>query len=252
MNKPLSTILNLFTLIVFAISAHAQKIKMSEVMMISDPGLKPDVSPETLKDFLSEEIKPAWKPVVNLHLFRADRGDKKGEFLLVCPANKISDREALPSGSPFKTGTSTEYRLLGPGKFKSLPVAGIFGIHYLQVKPDRAVEFEKFVAEKLNPAVGQLLPDLQLLYYKAVAGENAGTYITIFAIESVGTRDKYWPAGAPETETIKQAFRPFKDLAAELGSYLVEDSYLKPESGGAAAFFESRKWTDFVHQGVSK
>ena len=102
--------------------------------------------------------------------------------------------------------------------------------------------------EKLHPAVGQLLPDMQLLYYKAVAGENAGSYITIFAIESVAARDKYWPSGAPETELLKQAFRPLNGLAAELGSYLVEGSYLEPK-GGAAAYFESHEWTDFIHQG---
>jgi len=35
-------------------------------------------------------------------------------------------------------------------------------------------------------------------------------------------------------------------LGKELGNYLVEGSYLEPSSGGAAAFFESKEWTDFI------
>jgi hypothetical protein len=173
----------------------------------------------------------------------------------------------LPEGSPFDeslnstTNTEsknladflknprayTEYQLIGAENFKSLPVAGILGIHYIKVKPERSADFEKFVVDKLHPAVGKLFPDMQLLYYKAVAGDNKGDYITIFTIESVAARDKYWPAGAPETEVLKKGFLPLKGLAVQLGDYLVEGSYLKPESGGAAAYFESIKWTDFVY-----
>jgi len=38
------------------------------------------------------------------------------------------------------------------------------------------------------------------------------------------------------------------DLAAELGTYLVEGSFLAPGGGGdsAAAYWESKEWTDFV------
>ena len=241
--------------------AIAQEMKMGEVIIVSNSGLKKGVNADTLQAYITKEVAPSWnkaKPGVSMHWFRADRGNRKGEFLFVCGATKLSDRKTLSPGSPFtNTGLSdvlsnpdsyTEYHLIGADKFKSLPVVGILGIHYIKVKPDRSKEFEKFVIDKLHPAVGQLLPDMQLLYYKAVAGENTGSYITIFAIESVAARDKYWPSGAPETELLKQTFRPFTGLAAELGPYLVEGSYLKPE-GGAAAYFESKEWTDFINQG---
>ena len=270
MNNELKTILFLFALIATAEMVNAQGMKMGEVIMVSNSKLNKDVKPEEFMDWINKEIAPSWNkkyPGVGMHLFHADRGDQKGKFLLVSGAARVADRETLPPGSPFtekvisvsndaskKPGdflytpdSYTEYRLIGAQKFKSLPAAGILGIHYIKVKPERSKEFEKFVIEKLHPAVGQLFPDMQLLYYKAVAGENAGEYITIFTIESVAARDKYWPAGAPETEILKKAFFPLKELALQLSSYLVEDSYLKPESGGAAAYFESTRWTDFVY-----
>ena len=115
----------------------------------------------------------------------------------------------LKSSADFLSNPNayTEYSLIGAENFKSLPVAGILGIHYIKVKPERSAEFEKLVIEKLHPAVGQLFPDMQLLYYKAVAGDNKGEYITIFTIESTAARDKYWPSGAPETEVLKKGFR---------------------------------------------
>ena len=263
MNKGLQTILFLFTLTASVVMSSAQGMKMGEVIMVSNSTLKKDVKPGAFQDWINKEIAPSWNkkyPGVDIHLFRADRGDRKGDFLLVSRAARVADRKTLPPGSPFTEkvisvtnaaskspadflstpGSYTEYRLIGSQKFKSLPVAGILGIHYIKVKPQRSEEFEKFVIEKLHPAVGQLFPDMQLLYYKAVAGDpgsnrDAGEYITIFTIESVAARDKYWPAGAPETEILKQTFHPLKNLAVELGTFLVEDSYLKPESGGAAA-----------------
>lgn len=274
MNKGLTTILFLFTLIASAGMLNAQGMKMGEVIMVSNSTLKKDVKPEAFQNWINKEIVPSWNkkyPGTGMHLFRADRGDRKGEFLLVSGAARVADREALPPGNPFTEkvittnvgskspadflstpASYTEYRLIGSEKFKSLPVAGILGIHYIKIKPERSAEFEKFVIEKLHPAVGQLFPDMQLLYYKAVAGDpsnyrDAGEYITIFTIESVAARDKYWPSGAPETEVLKKTFLPLKELALELGTYLVEDSYLKPESGGAAAYFESTRWTDFIH-----
>jgi hypothetical protein len=261
MNTVIKTTLSLLTIMIPYRVTHAQGMKMGEVIIVSTSTLKKDVKAETFQAHITGEIAPSWnkgKSGESMHLFRADRGNRKGEFLLVYAATKLSDRNTLSPGSPFTNtrlsdflsnpDSNTEYHLIGAEKFKSLRTVGILGIHYIKVKPDRSNEFEKFVIEKLHPAVSQLLPDMQLLYYKAAAGENAGTYITIFAIESVAARDKYWPSGAPETELLKQAFRPLNGLAAELGSYLVEGSYLEPK-GGAAAYFESHEWTDFIHQG---
>ena len=248
---------------------HAQGMKMGEVIMISNSGIRKGVKPEALQKWVNDEIASSWNkkyPGTSMHLFHADRGDGKGKFLLVTSTIRAAYREALPSGSPFddvltdeninskksadfltKPNAYTEYSLIGAEQLKSLPVAGILGIHYIKVKPERAADFEKLVVDKLHPSVAQLFPDMQLLYYKAVAGDHKGEYITIFTIKSVAARDKYWPAGAPETETLKKRFEPLKNLAVELGDFLVTDSYLKPESGGAAAYWEAIKWTDFVY-----
>lgn len=276
MNRAFKSTLSLLILMALSEMVYCQEMRMGEVIILSTSTLKKNVRPEVFQPYINKEIgsPDKNKREVSMHLFRADRGDRKGEFLLVCTADKVTNRKALPSGSLFaakkSSNTNTdsgglsdlltdphsyiEYHLIGADKFKSLPVAGILGIHYIKVKPDRSKEFEKFVVEKLHPAVAHVLPDMQLLYYKAVAGnyQDTGAYITIFAIKSVAAREKYWPTGGPETEVLKQPFKSLKDLAVELGSYLVEGSYLKPESGGAAAYFESNEWTDFIHQGVLK
>lgn len=257
-----------YILTVVSGTISAQGIRIGEVIMVSTSPLKPDVTPGALQTYVNDQA-PGWnkKKSVNIYALMADRGDRKGDVLLTCIARKEADRRSLGTGSPFTDsqfsspntamklsdflsdpGAYTEYRLIGAEKMKSLPVTGMLGIHYLQVRPGRTDEFEKLVIEKLHPAVGQLLPDMQLLYYKAVAGENSGSYITIFTIESVAARERFWPTGGPEQDIVRQVFHPLKALAEELGSYLVEGSYLAPESGGAAAYWESREWTDFVHQ----
>jgi 3-keto-disaccharide hydrolase len=241
MKKALQASLYLLILLASAVTGFAQGMKMGEVIIISNSGFKKEINPEIIRQLNNN------KTGTSMELFQADRGERKGEFLLVSRISRVGDRNTI--GSPFNVKSLSEL-LNKPGayteKFKSLPFAGIMGIHYLKVKEGRKKDFEKFVIEKLNPAVGNLLPDMQLLYYKAVAGEDAGSYITIYTIESDAARHKYWPAGAPETEILKKAFLPLKELAAELGTYLIEDSYLKPESG-AAAYFESLKWTDYVY-----
>ncbi len=254
MNNKLMIGLPLMAILGLAGTVRSQSMKIGEWLILRHAALKKDVTQQSFQQYFKNELAPSWnKKGTSIFLFEADRGDRKGELLLVFPTNQEGEREKLPTTglSAFLTNPDayTEYRLIGAEKFIPQPTAGILGIHYIKVKKDSIASFEKFVIEKLNPAVGHLLPDLQLLYFKAIAGDKAGTYLTIFVLRSTAARDKYWPAGAPETEALKEAFRPLKGLAKELGSYLVEDSYLKPESGGAAAYFESLEWTDFVETG---
>jgi hypothetical protein len=273
MKKALRIGLSLSTILILARTGHSQSMKIGETLIVNNVSLKKGIEPESFQNYFDKKIAPSWtknEKGNNIYLFRADRGDKKGSFLLICTSTQKADRTKLPPGSPFTdkvlSGNNpgsiklsgfitnpdayTEYQLIGPEQLNPLPVAGLLGIHYIKVKKDSLFTFEKFVKDKLNPAVGQLLPDLQLLYFKAIGGGNTGSYLTIFVLTSGAARDKYWPSGKPETEALTQAFRPLKALAKELGSYLVEDSYLKPESGGAAAYFESLEWTDFVNQNL--
>jgi len=252
------------------IITNGQGIPLGESLLVSTSPLKKDKDPEAFKSFMSKEFVPAWNkatPGPNIYLLQADRGDRSGEFLTICMAKTQKDRKKLPGKSPFtdkavmsvagelnerpstfleKPDAYTEYQLIGGDQLSTLPSVDLLGIHYLQVKPDMEKDFEKLVVGKLNPTVGQLVHDMNLYYYKAVAGENKGSFITIFAIESVEARERFWPTGGQEQEIVKQLFEPYKELALELSSYLVENSYLGPESGGGAAYFESLEWTDFV------
>jgi hypothetical protein len=256
--------------------AVAQGMQMTEELVISSAVPKKDVKPETLRDYFTTDFGPAWgknNKQSEFHFFSADRGNQKGNVLLVFNikgngepnigvANLLSARSngALKQPATFldSIGSFSRYRIIGGTRAASLPVAGILGIHYIKVKPERAVAFEKFIREKVHPAVSSLLPDMQLLYYKEIdnggkAGtEGTGNYITIFTLQSPNARDRYWPEGKPETAVLKDAFKPLGDLAKELASYFVEGTYLLPESGGAAAYFESRTWTDFVHSSYLK
>jgi len=262
-------------LLVFFVAAVAdavgQGMKLGEVLIVSTSPLKENVKPDAFKAFINESVASKvtkTNPAVSLHVFQADRGNRKGELLLAFGAEKVKDREAFAVGSPFRdevisgaknkpseylanTHKYTEYRLIGADKFKTRPTVDILGIHYIKVKKEKAADFEKFVVEKLHPAVGNVLPDMHLMYYKAEAGDHVGTYITVYAITSVEARHKYWPAGAPETQPLKEAFKPHQSLAKELSAYLVEGTYLEP-AGGAAAYYESKEWTDFIYQSPAK
>lgn len=267
---------NLKTLFVICIlpitvtMVKAQGIALGETIFISNSSLKKDADPESFQAFMLQEMIPAWNRKTSgatMHLFQADRGDHNGEMLTACFVNRMEDRKDLQKGCPFSdksvsalTGSLskypsafldypdayTEYQLIGVDGFTALPNIELLGIHYIKVKPKLGADFEKFVIAKLHPAVGHLVYDMNLLYYKAVAGQHKGSYITIFAIESVKARERFWPTGGPEQDIVKQLFTPYKKLAEELSEYLVEDSYLKPESGGGAAIFESLEWTDYA------
>lgn len=245
--------------------AYTQGMKIGNTLVLSHPTLNKNINPETFQAFITNEILPILNGEhqgTTYHLFKADRGIQKGEFLLAGETEKIEEAKGRYAESPFNRVTSneskrfrdfvnnpdvfTEYQLIGWDRIKSLPTSGILGIHSIQVKKERSKEFEKFVVDKIHPAVSQLFPDMQLLYYKAVGGKNTGSYITIFTIDSATARDQYWPGGTSETEILKKTFKPLESLAKELATYLVEGSYLEPESGGAAAYWESKVWTDFI------
>lgn len=247
MNTVIKTTLSLLICIT-SYALDAQEMKLDEVIVVGNVSLKNKDNADAFQDqFL--KVQQADKGV---HLFKADRGDRNGEFLFSKSAKKDTK---TPAKNPFtdpqlasflaKESGFTEYRLIGAEKLPPPRAIGILGIHYIKVKPQRSKQFEKFVVEKLHPAVGELLPDMQLLYYKATGGSNVGSYITVFGITSTAARHQYWPAGEPETEILKQAFQPLGDLAKELETYLVAGSYLEPGKG-AAAIFESKEWTDFV------
>jgi len=173
------------------------------------------------------------------YVFQADRGSRKGQHLHVWTGSAADARTSAPALAP----PATEYQRLGSSAATPLPEIDVLGIHYLKVRPDRREAFEKFVASALHPTVGRLRDDLQLLYYKAMRGPDAGSYITIFALTRE-SRDKYWPGGT-DSDALRAAFAPVKAHTKELLTYLVEGAALTDEKF-AAAVYESRDWSDFV------
>lgn len=254
----------------------AEPVQLGEFLIVSEASLKSDVSIEGFEAFASNVVRPAWKlalPGTEFVLARADRGSKEGQYALIWTLAGDVDRRVLISDQqrdtmefspetlgmvgPFSEFSSrylgdrhsfTEYRLIGEGAIPSLPNVEVFGIHYIQVRQDRRKAFERFVVETVHPTfAGDVqVPGMPLLYFKAIRGVNEGSYIALFALESVEIREKYWPTGAPETQALKDAFLPTQQIARELGTFLVPDTYLKEDSGYAAAYYESLEWTDFV------
>jgi hypothetical protein len=200
-----------------AADAETQTMRLSEVLVM----VPFDAAPPQVVDGI---------------VFQADRGGRKGQYLVVATS-------APKAGSVSRENRASEYRLLSPETTGTLPDVDVLGIHYLKVRPERADAFEQFVGRTLHPAVANLRPDLRLLYYKSVAGPDTGNYIALFALTRE-SRDKYWPGGS-DSDELREAFEPLQPLTTELNTYLVEGSALT-DPKFAAAVFESRTWTDFV------
>jgi len=246
-----------FFLILAPAQALAQGMKMSEKIVLCQGSRNNALSAQEFKNKAMDIIASKGK-AQSIHLFQADRGNRKGEFLLVTDNNNvpgssdIADPFSSFSGIVNNAGSFTTYQLIGADKFGSFPNTGILGIHDIKLRPEKAEEFEKFVTEKLHPQLGHVFPDMQMMYYKALAGNKKADYILVFSIASPSARDKYWPEGKPETDLLKDRFKQFSALAAELETFLIPDTYLETKSGGAAAIFESKVWTDFIHQSFLK
>jgi hypothetical protein len=261
------TIAGAAALLVGVCAVQAQKMKLGEALVVHVPDLKPDADAKAFEARVLSQLAPAWKlnaPGMELHLVRKDRGNNKGRYLLAYTTDTLARHKTYASatdqGFPFNTdllakagnagpgltsfvnsdGNYIEYHLVG--KVAALPETEVLGIHYIKVRPDRREAFDRFIAEKLHPMVGNLRPDLKLLYYKPVRGTDAGNYLTIFAL-TIASRDKYWPNGS-DSDDLRAAFRPAQALTEELKTYLVEGSYATGNL--AAAVFESREWTDWV------
>jgi hypothetical protein len=201
---------------------QAQTMKLGEVLVLIPSG----------------SSKPASE--AKLHLLQGDRGSRKGQYLLAWSGAAKDPRPPEAAGA---AGNLSEYHLLSPANVGVLPEVDVLGIHYLKVQPDRRDAFERYVGETLHPAVGNLRPDLRLLYYKGARGPEAGNYMLVFALTKA-SRDKYWPGGS-DSDDLRAAFKPVQGLTKELITYLVDGSALT-DPKFAAAVFESREWADFV------
>ena len=250
--------------------AEAQTMRLGEVLVFYIPELRPGADTKAFETHLNGHILPAWNkatPGMIGRLVRKDRGNRTGQYMVVWTTDTLTRHKEYASASgdfPFSTGITAkagdfrpmlssyvsggkfiEYQLVAPQTLKTpLPEVDVLGLHYARVRPERREAFDKFVADKLHPAVGNLQPDLRLLYYRPVRGDEPGAYITNFALTQ-GSRDKYWPKGA-DSDVLKATFNPsIKALAEELRGYLVEGAYNGTPTL-AAAVYEAKEWADWV------
>jgi len=201
-----------------------QTMKLGQSLMF----VVPDAKAEADEPALQAQAKQG------LVLARKDRGNRPGRHLLVSTS---------PVGDGVGAGRRVEYQLVAPKTVGELPEVELLGLHYTKVRPERREAFDRFVAKKLHPAVGKLRPDLRLLYYKPIRGEEPGHYLTVFALTKA-SRDKYWPKGQ-DSDALRAAFdKSVTALADELRTYLVDGSYATGDL--AAAAFESKEWADWV------
>jgi len=255
--------------VVFAAAAPAQTLKLGEVLVFHAPDLKADADPRAFEAYFADQVAAPWKrnaPGMDVALARRDRGNRPGQYLLVWTTDTKERHRSYASVSgdfPFSSsllaavgdfrpglasflqgsGRYVEYHLVGTAAAGALPEAEVLGLHYARVRPERREAFDRFVVEKIYAAVGNLRPDLRLLYYKPVRGEEPGHYVTVFAL-SKASRDKYWPNGQ-DSDDLRAAFdESVTALTGELRTYLVEGSYAT--GALAAAVFESREWADWV------
>ena len=219
MNGPLAVLLTTGAIVLAPSPVMSQTMTLGEALIVTPVPDRPALAPNT-------------------HLLQADRGNRKGQMVTVW-TGRIGD--ARPAAAD--QAAASEYQLLGPSTVGALPAVDVLGIHYIKVRPERRDAFERYVRETLHPAVGNLRPDLRLLYYTAVRGPDAGSYITVMALTRA-SRDKYWPNGS-DSDDLRAAFKPVQPLTTELLTYFVEGSALT-DPKFAAAVFESREWTDFV------
>ena len=261
--------LSLLSFILFATQLSSAQVKIGEVLIVGHQELKHTIDEEAFQNVVREDLinKLPADLQSTYHLLKGDRGNRKGKYLFVHSTEKINEPKASDHVAAMERITSgskqlqahlaspnafSEYHLIGAGKVRNLPTSGILGLHFIKVRNERATDFENLVEKKLHPAVSKLFPDMQMFYYKCVAGENTGSYLALFTIDSPDARHKYWPEGKPETDILKKTFKPLESLAKELGTYLEPGTFLEPDSGGAAAYWESKEWTDYVHTSYLK
>ena len=217
----------------FQMTATRQPMKLGEVLLFNAPDLPPDAGAKAFAELLTRIAPKRPEPGVAVHLFQADRGAMKGQYSLVWTIDTLKRRREHSAPVSAVKG-NVEYHLVAPGTVGALPEVDVLGLHYTKVRPERVEAFDRFVSEKLHPAVGNLRPDLRILYYKAVQGADAGSYIALFALTRA-SRDKYWPGGS-DSDDLRAAFKPVQGLTKELAPILVEGWYLADPKFAAAVY----------------
>jgi hypothetical protein len=91
----------------------------------------------------------------------------------------------------------------------------LFGLHEIELQPGvEPDEFERFFAEEVAPS--PMVPGLKVYLLKGDRGECAGKYLVLLEIESVETRDRYFPrpGAGEESEEFTQFLEQHPETAA--------------------------------------
>lgn len=243
-------------------AAEAQPMQLGEWLFLAGPIPGEGVDAQGFEARLNGPVDRAWlagTPSLDLHLFKGDRGEHEGSYLIswsseTSDGNAVwqavsnppqAQRDALAAFGVDEPAVAG-YRLIGADAYGPLPQVGILGVHVLHVKPDRAKAFDAFVEKTLHPAFATSLPGMPLLYYKGAHGSARASALLIWAIASDEAREAYFPAGKPETDALRAVFSKLKEVGQELVTYLEEGTWLDPSTGAIAAYFESLEWTDYM------
>lgn len=168
-------------------------------------------------------------------LFKADRGDRRGEYLLIenfesmeararyfpqeegpFPAwDEVMEIWTQEYGSRFEgldmenEDWAGDYVLLGEAAWEVPPAIELLGIHHFPVKEGMNEAFERFVVDEWMP--NARVGEGWVLVFKADRGRDRGGYVLVYVPDSVEIRDRYWPGGQDSEEAIR-AFAPVAGL----------------------------------------
>ncbi len=118
------------------------------------------------------------------------------------------------------TNTYTDFVVLG---YKDIirPMMGeVIGIHYLEVRPRKNDDLEKFVINEFNAAMHNKVPGLNIYIMKGDRGDMTGKYILVYVIDTIERRNNYFPASGDASDELKKAFDPLMEVYDKLQSFI--------------------------------
>jgi hypothetical protein len=91
----------------------------------------------------------------------------------------------------------------------------VFGLHEIELQPGvDPEEYERFFAEEIAPSPE--LPGWKTHLLKGDRGARAGKYLVLLEIESLESRDRYFPRPGEESEELTRFFEQHPEAAAAL------------------------------------
>jgi hypothetical protein len=91
----------------------------------------------------------------------------------------------------------------------------VYGLHEVELQPGVEPEdYERFFAEEVAPTVE--LQGWKTRLLKGDRGERGGKYLVLHEIESLETRDRYFPRPGEESEEFTRFFEQHPEAAASI------------------------------------